>query len=114
MVISLAMICSCQKQDATAEQQLAQRKVELDTREDALIERVNELNEKVNALDEKVKALAEKETAALNARTIPTDVQPQISKVFASVLQRWNKIGQIALIRRPWAPDQSTSQNVHH
>src|SRR5436190_4874316 len=42
------------------------------------------------------------------------EVQPQISKVFSCVLQRWNKIGQIALIRPPWAPDQSTSQNVHH
>jgi hypothetical protein len=39
MLIPLAMVCSCQKQDAAAEQQLAQRKAELDTREKALDER---------------------------------------------------------------------------
>src|SRR6266498_3653838 len=72
MVIPFAMICSCQKQDSTAEQQLAQRKTELDTREDTLIERekalderVNALAEKVNALDERVNALAENEKAAI-------------------------------------------------
>jgi hypothetical protein len=75
MVISFAMICSCQKQDATAEQQLAQRKVELDTREDASIERVNALNEKVNALDEKVRVLAENQKAMANAGMNSTGVQ---------------------------------------
>jgi len=75
--ISLAMICSCQKQDAVAEQQLAQRKVELDTREDALIERLNALDEKVNALDERVKALAENEKSRANVQTIPPDAQSQ-------------------------------------
>jgi hypothetical protein len=34
MLISLAMICSCQKKDSTTEQQLAQRKTELDAREE--------------------------------------------------------------------------------
>jgi len=54
MIISFAMICSCQKQDSAAEQQqLAQRKTEVDTRETALIERLNALDEKVNALDKK-------------------------------------------------------------
>ena len=77
MVISLAMICSCQKQDAVAEQQLAQRKVELDTREDALIERLNALDEKVNALDERVRALAENEKSRANVQTIPPDALSQ-------------------------------------
>src|ERR1043166_2005890 len=39
VLTSVAMICSCQKQDSAAEQQLAQRKIELDTRENALNER---------------------------------------------------------------------------
>ena len=39
MLIPFAMICSCQKQDSAAEQQLAQRKAELDAREKALDER---------------------------------------------------------------------------
>jgi hypothetical protein len=57
MLISFAMICSCQKQDTAAEQQLAQRKAQLDARE--------------KALDEREKASAEKENATVSARTIP-------------------------------------------
>jgi hypothetical protein len=57
MLISFAMICSCQKQDTAAEQQLAQRKAELDARE--------------NALDEREKALAERARAIVSARTLP-------------------------------------------
>ena len=76
-LVSFAMICSCQKQDSAAEQQLAQRKTEPDARETALIERLNALDEKVNALDKKVKALFEKEQATLNAGTTATGVQGQ-------------------------------------
>src|SRR5262245_35018866 len=54
MLTSFAMICSCQKQDSTAEQQLAQRKAELEAREKALDER----------------ELAEKEKAPASTRTI--------------------------------------------
>ena len=50
MLIPLAMVCSCQKQDAAAEQQLAQRKVELDTREKALDEREKALSEREKAI----------------------------------------------------------------
>jgi len=71
MLISVGMICSCQKQDSAAEQQIAQRKAEQDAREQAL-------DERVNVLDEKVKALAEKEKATTNARTILPGVQDQI------------------------------------
>jgi peptidoglycan hydrolase CwlO-like protein len=77
MLTSIAMICSCQKQDSAAEQELAQRKTELDARENALDEKVNALDEKVNALDEKLKALFEKEQATLNAVTTATGVQGQ-------------------------------------
>jgi len=77
MAISLAMICSCQKQDSAAEQQLAQRKVELDVRETALIERLNALDEKVNALDKRLNALAENEKSKANVQTIPPDAQSQ-------------------------------------
>ena len=38
-VISLTVICSCQKQDSNAEAQLAQRKTELDVREEAVAQR---------------------------------------------------------------------------
>ena len=77
LVISFAMICSCQKQDVVAEQQLAQRKVELDAREEALEERLNAFDAKLNALDAKVKALAENEKSRANVQTIPPDAQSQ-------------------------------------
>ena len=82
MLVSSMMICSCQKQESTAQQQqLDQRKVELDAREEALAERKTvldgrekALDERQNALDKREKALAQKEQAA---RTNPTDVQGQ-------------------------------------
>jgi hypothetical protein len=61
MLIPLAMVCSCQKQNAAAEQQLAQRKAELDTRE--------------KALDEREKGLAEREKAVARAALLPADHQ---------------------------------------
>ena len=78
VLIPFGMTCSCQKQDSTAEQQLAQRKAELDAREQSLDERVNALDERVSALDERVNALAEKEKATTNGRTILPDVQGQV------------------------------------
>ena len=77
--ISLAMICSCQKQDSVAEQELAQRKTELDARENRLDERMNELGEKVKALDERVKVLAENQKAMANAGTSLNGVQSETS-----------------------------------
>jgi uncharacterized protein (DUF3084 family) len=58
MLISLAMICSCQKQDSTAETQLAQRKTELDAREETLIQREKAVEERENAVAEREKAVA--------------------------------------------------------
>jgi hypothetical protein len=57
LLIPFALICSCQKQDSTAEQQLAQRKTELDARQ--------------NALDEREKALAEREKSVARPRISP-------------------------------------------
>ena len=117
MLISFAMICSCQKQDSTVEQQLAQQKTELDTREDALIKRENALDERVNALDEKVKALDEKvnalvenEKAAENAGMIPsaqssdTIADPTLTKA-----ERDRKIQEIAAELRAMVPDSSNA-----
>ena len=69
LLIPLVLTCSCQKRDATAEQQLAQRKADLDARE--------------KALDEREKALADREKLAVKPsvpavpRTVPA--QPQRS-----------------------------------
>jgi hypothetical protein len=70
MLISLAMICSCQKQDSAAEAQLAQRKTELDVREEAVVEREK-------AVEQREKAVAEREKAIASARTIPAGVPRQ-------------------------------------
>ncbi len=60
MLISFMMLCSCQKHDSAAEQQVAQRKAELDARE--------------KALDEREKALAEREKVRARAPGIPPDL----------------------------------------
>jgi hypothetical protein len=69
LLIPFALACSCQKRDAMAEQQLAQRKAALDARE--------------KALDEREKALADREKLAAKPRapTVPRTVpaQPQRS-----------------------------------
>ena len=54
LLIPFALVCSCEKQDSAAEQQLAQRKTELDARE--------------KALDEREKALAEREKLVAKPR----------------------------------------------
>ena len=79
VLTSVAMICSCQKKDSAAEEQLTQPKTERGRREEALAERLNSLEEKVNRLDQSVKELAEKEKVTINARTSPADVQGQTS-----------------------------------
>src|SRR5438445_2117878 len=53
MLISFAMVCSCQKQGSAAERQLAQRKAELDAREKALDEREKALDEREKSSDER-------------------------------------------------------------
>jgi hypothetical protein len=59
--ICFAMICACQKQDSSADAQLAQGKTELDARE--------------KALDEREKALLEREKAVANSRIIQSRQQ---------------------------------------
>jgi len=107
MLTCLAMICSCQKQDSAAEQQLAQRKVELDAREKALDERVNALDEKMNALNERVNALAEKQKAMANARTTATDVQGQTLDPTQAQAERERTIQQFSSEMRALVPDDS-------
>jgi len=72
MLISLATICSCQKQDSAAERQLAQRKTELDAREQTLDQREKELALRETVLNERERGLPEKGKAMANARTTPT------------------------------------------
>jgi len=100
MLISFAMICSCQKQDSAAEQQLAQRKTELDAREKAL-------DERENALIEREKALAEKEKAMTNPRTIPSGIQGQTPDAEQAKAERDRRIQQLPAEVRALIPDSS-------
>src|SRR5438045_6861668 len=65
LLIPFALACSCQKRDATAEQQLVQRKADLDARE--------------KALDEREKALTDREKVAAkpSVPTVPRTVPAQ-------------------------------------
>jgi outer membrane translocation and assembly module TamA len=114
MLISLAMICSCQKQDSAAEQQLAQRKTELDAREkvldkreNALVERENALVERENALVEREKALAEKEKAMTNPRTIPSGIQGQTPDPEQAKAERDSRLQQLPPELRTLIPHTS-------
>jgi hypothetical protein len=102
MVISFAIICSCQKQDSAAEHELAQRKTALDAREDAL-------DEKVNALDERVNALAENEKSRANVQTISPDAQSQdvIRDAAEAKAERDKRIQQLRSDIRAQIPDAS-------
>jgi hypothetical protein len=109
MVIAFAVICSCQKQDAVAEQQLAQRKVELDAREDALVEREKVAEEREKALDEREKALTENEKSRANVRTISPNAQSQdvIRDAAEAKAERDRRIQQLPAEIRALIPDPS-------
>jgi hypothetical protein len=110
MLICFAMICSCQKQDSAAEEQLAQQKTALDARESTLDEREKELNLRETALNERENALAKKEKAAANARTIPPDVQPRrdgVRDAAEAQAERDRKIQQLPPEIRALIPDPS-------
>ncbi len=100
IVISFPMICSCQKQDSAAEQQLDKRKTELDAREQAL-------NEKQQVLDGREKALAEKEKATANARTIPRGVQGQTPDPAQVKAETDRRMQQLPPEFRALIPDRS-------
>ena len=100
MLISFAMICSCQKQDSAAEQQLAQRKTKLDAREKAL-------DEREKALDEREKGLAERENASKNARTIARGVQGRTPDPSQRNAERDSRIQQLPPELRALIPDRS-------
>ena len=106
MVISW-MICSCQKQNSAAEQQLAQRKTELDARETALDEREKALVERENALVEREKALAGKEKAMTNPRIIPSGIQGQTPEPSQGNAERDRRIQQLPPEVRALVPDPS-------
>ena len=75
IIISFAIFSSCQKQDSTAEQQLAQRKTELDAREKALDEREKALAEREKLVTRRRVAPVPRPAPARARRTIPPELQ---------------------------------------
>ena len=97
-LISLTMICSCQKQDSATESQLAQRKTELDVREEALVQREK-------AVDEREKAVAEREKAVATNRIIQS--QRQAPDAAQAEAERQRRIQQLPPELRALIPDRS-------
>ena len=97
-LVSFAMICSCQKQDSTAEAQLAQRKTELDAREEALIQREK-------AVEAREKAVAEREKAIANIRAVQPQRQPPDAA--QAEAERQKRIQQLPPELRALIPDRS-------
>ena len=83
LLIPFALVCSCQKQDSTAEQQLAQRKAELDAREKALDEREKTLAERSKLLVRpRVAPVPRARPSPAEAqRTVPPDLQDLVGKM---------------------------------
>jgi hypothetical protein len=100
MLIPLAMVCSCQKQDAAAEQQLAQRKAELDAREKALDDREKALTERekmraaLGPADAQLRALRKDSSSNVPpSATIPPGLAPpDSSQLKASREQRMEQL----------------------
>jgi len=98
MLILSAIICSCQKQDSSAEGQLAQRKTELDVREEAVVQREK-------AVDEREKAVAQRERAVANTRIIQP--QRQVPDAAQAEADRQRRIQQLPPELRALIPDRS-------
>ena len=81
LLIPFALLCSCQKQDSTAEQQLAQRKTELDAREKALDEREKALAEREKLVAKPRVAPIPRPAPAESQRTVPPDLQGLMGKM---------------------------------
>jgi hypothetical protein len=81
LLIPFALVCSCEKQDSTAEQTLAQRKTELDGRENALDEREKELAERQTLAVKPRVAPVPKTAPAEPRQTVPPDLQGLMGKL---------------------------------
>jgi hypothetical protein len=100
LLIPFALVCSCQKQDSTAEQQLAQRKMELDAREKALDEREKALAEraKLVARPRVAPVPRPRPTPAEGQRAVPPDLQEMLSKMQELQRRRVPAVGNQATV----------------
>ena len=81
LLIPFALVWSCEKQDSTAEQQLAERKTELDAREKALDEREKTLAEREKLVVRPRIAPVPRTAPGEPQRTVPPDLQGLMGKM---------------------------------
>jgi hypothetical protein len=119
LLIPFALVCSCQKQDSTAEQQLAQRKTELDAREKALDQKEKALTERKN-LVVKPRVTPAPRTAAEPQPTVPSDLQGIMAdpsklrtereqRMQERLAERQRKMEEIQKMRVPVRHNQATA-----
>jgi hypothetical protein len=98
LLIPFALVWSCEKQESTAEQKLAQRKTELDARE--------------KALDEREKALAERQILPVKPRVapVPRTARAEPRQTVPPDLQGlMDKLEELQRRRVPGVPRQTTA-----
>ena len=105
MLVPLALVCSCQKQDVAAEQRLAQRKVELDAREKALNEREKALSEREKMAraalvpaDAQLRALKRDGSSNVPAATVPPGLAPPANSQLKATREK--RIDELRAIRQ--------------
>ena len=112
VVVASAMICSCQKQDSAAEQQVAQRTRQLNERETELDGQQKALDEREKALAERERALAEREKAIANLSTTAPELEGQISDAAQVKAERDRRIEQLPAEVRALVPDPSQVNSI--
>ena len=107
LLIPFALVCSCQKQDSTADQQLAQRKTELDAREKALDEREKALaaQERLVVRPRVAPVPRPRPAPAESQRTVPPDLQDLVGK-----MQQLQRRGRIPAERHDQATVPATEE----
>jgi hypothetical protein len=101
-------ICSCQKQNSSADEQLVRRQTALDTRETALDDREKALDEREKVLSQRERALAEREKAMANV--LPRSGQtPDAAKAKAELERR---IQQLPPEVRALVPDPAKLNSI--
>lgn len=107
LLIPFALVCSCQKQDSIAEQQLAQRKAELDAREKALDEREKALAERAKVVARpRVAPVPRPRPAPAGSQRTPPDLQGLMDKMQELQRRRVDGVGNQATAP---ATDQAAS-----
>jgi hypothetical protein len=120
LLIPFALVCSCQKQDSTGEQQLAQRKAELDAREKALDEREKTLAQRAKLVATPRIAPVPRIAPANTQRTVPPELQGLMAdpsqlrtereqRMRERLAERQRKVEEVQRMRVPALRDQPTA-----